>query len=112
MKKLTKADLFNQLKANYDLTNELVAFIDHELELLAKKNSSRSDKPTATQKENLALANDIYEFIKANPNATIKAISKHFDLSSQKVTPIVTKLVDNEKVSKVVEKRIAYFTVN
>ena len=50
-KKMTKREMFEQIKANYNLTNEEVAFIDHELELLAKKNSAEK-KPTAQQTAN------------------------------------------------------------
>ena len=48
MTKITKREMFEQIKAH--LTNEAeIAFIDHELELLAKKNSYKSTKPTKTQ---------------------------------------------------------------
>ena len=38
-KKRTKAQMFAQIKANYALTADEVAFIDHELELLARKHN-------------------------------------------------------------------------
>ena len=62
-KKMTKRDYFNALlnveevKAN----SAMVTFIEHELELLSKKNAS-DRKPTATQKENEAIkAGDVPE---------------------------------------------------
>ena len=45
-KKMTKREMFEQIKTNYNLTDAEKAFIDHELELLAKKNASET-KPTA-----------------------------------------------------------------
>ena len=36
---MTKADYFKQIMANYSLTEDEKAFIQHELDLLAKKNS-------------------------------------------------------------------------
>ena len=48
-KKMTKRDYFAILRESYPATadnyDEVVAFIDHELELLSKKNSSEK-KPT------------------------------------------------------------------
>ena len=55
-KKMTKKDYFNELK-NIPAVAEneaLMNFIDHEIELLEKKNSSEK-KPTATQKANEGL---------------------------------------------------------
>ena len=43
-KKMTKREMFEQIKANYQLTEAERAFIDHELELLAKKNSAEKKR--------------------------------------------------------------------
>ena len=53
-KKMTKRDYFNALLAleAVKADSALVDFINHELELLAKKNASEK-KLTPTQKENL-----------------------------------------------------------
>ena len=59
-KKMTKREMFEQIKANYSLTNEEVAFIDHELELLAKKNSAEK-KPTAVQVANEGIKQSIVD---------------------------------------------------
>ena len=48
-KKLTKRDYFAQLKEIVKDNAELVAFIDHEVELLTRKNSGNSQ--TKTQKK-------------------------------------------------------------
>ena len=49
-KKLTKKEYFAQLREIVKDNAELVAFIDHEVELLTRKNSGNSQ--TKTQKEN------------------------------------------------------------
>ena len=49
-KKLTKKDYFIQLREIVKDNAELVAFIDHEVELLTRKNSGNSQ--TKTQKDN------------------------------------------------------------
>lgn len=111
MKKATKKEMFNQLKANYDLSAELVAFIDHEVELLDKKNSKKSNKPTKTQIANAELANEVLDFVAASAEpVTIAMLVKQFDVTSQKVTPILSGLVDAGKLAKEVIKRVGYFT--
>ena len=66
-KKLTKRDHFNALLAIADVAQNqtLVDFINHELELLAKKNSSEK-KPTAVQIANEGIKADILEGMEAN----------------------------------------------
>ena len=55
-KKMTKRDYFTALLEIEEVKSNdaMVEFIEHELELLAKKNSSER-KPTAVQKENADL---------------------------------------------------------
>ena len=62
-KKLTKRDYFSQLREIVKDNESLVAFIDHEIELLNKKNSSKSDAPSKTQIENQALSNEILDIM-------------------------------------------------
>ena len=50
IKKLTKKDYFNELKELVSDRQDLVDFIDHEIELLSKKSSSTA--PTKSQVEN------------------------------------------------------------
>ena len=112
--KLTKRDYFNELLAIADVASkaELVAFINHELELLEKKNKSRSNELTETQKENIELGKKIVEFIsKKDKELTTKEIREHFGVTAQKVTPILTKLVEENSLTKRVEKRISYYKV-
>lgn len=59
-KKMTKADYFKQIMANYNITDDERAFIEHELELLAKKNSAEK-KPTAVQVANEGIKDAILE---------------------------------------------------
>ena len=41
-KKMTKVEMFKRLIDNYDLTEKEVEFINHEIELLEKKNGNRN----------------------------------------------------------------------
>lgn len=111
-KKLTKKDYFNGFLAKYPLTEDEKAFVNHELELLAKKNSA-DKKPTATQKANegisKAILNGMAEKRLYTITEMIKEIPECADLTNQKVSALVKILVDNGKLERVEDKRKAYF---
>jgi hypothetical protein len=112
-KKMTKAQMFAQIKANYPLTNDEIAFIDHELELLAKKNSAEK-KPTAQQTANKGIAEAIVSAMANEParlftiTEIIKAVPECADLTNQRVSAIVRGLL-GVSVERVEDKRKAYF---
>ena len=111
-KKMTKREMFEQIKANYKLTAEEVKFIDHELELLAKKNSAEK-KPTAVQVANEGLKKAILDFMIVGQKYTItdlmKSVPELADLSNQRVSALVRQLKDADLVVRTEEKRKAYF---
>lgn len=111
-KKITKRERFEQIKALLTDHPELVAFCDHELELLAKKNSA-DKKPTAKQNENAALCYAIYTAMEPNRLYRISEMMKEFaccdDLSAQKVGALVQSLIKDGKVERREDKRKAYF---
>ena len=114
-KKLTKRDYFNQLlKLDEVKGNEnLVKFISHELELLAKKNSA-DKKPTATQIANEGVKDTILEVLVENGGLmTIsemqKANAELGEMSNQRISALVRQLINDGKVERVEEKRKAYF---
>ena len=113
-KKMTKRDYFKEIleivKENEDLTN----FINHELELLDRKNSKSAMTKTQTENENIkkVIVNALTEI---GTPVTITELQKRcVDLenySNQKISALLKQLVDNEIVKKVVEKRITRFYV-
>ena len=62
-KKITKKEMFAKLREMVKDNAEMVKFIDHEIELLEKKNASKSAKPTATQIANEGHKKKIMEFL-------------------------------------------------
>lgn len=114
MKKMTKRDYFTALRARVADDAELVAFIDRELELLARKNERKSDKPTAKQAENASLIETIYDNMVAEKAYTVTDLMHEIEalngLKVQKVTALVTKMRENVLVSREVVKGKAYFT--
>ena len=115
--KFTKAQKFTMLKEIPAVQENpiLMEFIDHELELLAKKNSG-DKKPTAVQVANDGIKMTILAVLEASGKPmTITDLQKSNaelgDLSNQRVTSLVSQLVKSEQVVRVVEKGKAYFII-
>ena len=113
-KKVTKREKFEMLKAMAEVQSNpmLMEFIDHELELLAKKNASEK-KPTAQQVANEGLKAVIVEVLKDNGGLmTItdiqKASAELAELSNQRISALVRQMIGVE-VERVEDKRKAYF---
>ena len=113
--KVTKRMRFEQIKSLISDNEELVAFIDHEIELLDKKNS-RTGKPTKTQIENETIKNTIFNILQTiNKPMTVTqllATEELNGLSNQKVSALLTQLRDANKVVRTVEKKVAYYSIN
>ena len=116
VKKLTKKDRFNQLLAipAVQADTELVAFIEHEIELLSNKNKADNKKPTAKQLENEALKVELLNYMEANTLYAISDFQKQVeacaDLSNQKIAAVLRQMKDNDKtVEKVEDKRKVYW---
>lgn len=113
--KLTKAQKYAMLKELTEVKANptLVEFIDHELELLAKKNSAEK-KPTAQQTANENIKSAIVEGMEVGKKYTIteliKCIPTCSDLTNQRVSNLVRQLIAEGKVERVEEKRKAYFS--
>ena len=111
-KKMTKRDYFTAIRA--ELTNaDQIAFIDHELELLSKKNSSEK-KPTAVQIANIGIKTDILNGMEANRLYTVsellKVIPSCAELTNQRVSALLRQMVNDGVVNRTEDKRKAYFS--
>ena len=112
IKKLTKKDYFNELKGLVADRQDLVDFIDHEIELLSKKSSRTA--PTKTQLENEKIKEKIVAtLVELDKYATITDIqnanTELADLSNQKISALLKQLYDNKIIEKVIDKKKAYF---
>lgn len=102
-KKITKKDRYNEMVAIFDEMGraDLADFAKHELELLVKKNAGKSKVSAAEQEKRDSLASAIVDILvnsaTAMPNAEIaKAMPTDFGtVSTQKLTPILSKMVEN-----------------
>jgi hypothetical protein len=103
-KKITKVERFNQLKAITEVAEnvDLVAFIDHEIELLSKKSGSK--KPTATQVANEGLKSVILAVLEGSEGMTASDVLTSADdfagLSNQKISALLRQLVLDGSVIK------------
>ena len=113
-KKITKRERFNSLLSLSEVQADagLVAFIEHEIELLDKKNSA-DKKPTAKQTENDGIKDAIVEGMEENRLYTVTEIIKEVaecnELTNQRVSALLRQLISEGKVVKTVDKRKSYF---
>ena len=110
--KKTKKDLFLEVREVVAGNEELVAFIDHELELLNKKASTKSTK---VNDEQVTLMEKIVNALnEIGRSVTISELQKEnaemAEYSNQKLSAMLKKLVDNKQVTKIVDKKKSYFT--
>lgn len=126
-KKMTKRMSFEALlqMSEVQANPAMVAFINHEIELLDKKNSA-DKKPTAKQTANVGVKADILEIVKAEPDRlfTISDILKalgNADFTNQKISALVRQMYDTTgenpngaqfALVRTEDKRKAYFSYN
>ena len=116
-KKKTKVEMFAEIKEV--LTDkDQIAFIDHEIELVTKKNASKSTSMTPRQKENAGISEDILASMSKGVKLSITDIMKVVPsiaemgieiCSPQRVTSIVSGMVKDGKLVRIVEKGKALF---
>lgn len=95
-------------------TAEIVDFCAHELELLARKSNSLR-KPTAKQVENEGYLDVILTILRENKTLmTISEVAEDERLNGiakQRVSALMTKLKNEQKVVRTEDKRKAYFSI-
>ena len=119
VKKVTKKERFEMIKeivlnANVEDKNEMIEFINREIELLNKKRTSGSK--TAKQKENDELVEKLYEVLaEIGRPVTVSELQKENDefgaLSNQKVSALMKMLKSAGRVVRVDDKKKAYFSI-
>lgn len=112
--KKTKREHFNELRVLANGNDELIEFIDHEIELLNKKNSAER-KPTANQLDNVKIKKIIKENIGTNRytiTEMIKALlngTEWAEITCSRLTAICTQMVEEGDLVRDVDKRKAYY---
>ena len=111
--KITKKEMFTRIKARVKDNAEMVAFIDHEIELLDKKASNK--KATKTQEANVGIKSTILTVLEGAEPMTVTemqgASAELGELSNQKVSALVRQLVEAGKVIKTIDKKVSRFSL-
>lgn len=112
--KMTRVEMFNAIKAIPQVADnqEMVDFIDKQIAQLAKRKSAESK----TQKENKALMEVVVDAMAVlNKPATATQIMKSdaylSELSLPKVSALLKKLIEEGRVERTIEKKIALFSL-
>lgn len=115
-KRITKTDNFNEIiKIATELgRQDLVEFATHEIELIAKRNANKGESKLS--KENAEIMEAIvYTLTDLAEPVRISELQveneKLANLSNQKMSALLKKLVDNGTIKKSIEKKIAYFSI-
>ena len=113
-KKITKVEMFALIAQEVADKPEMVEFINHEIELLTKKATSK--KPTKVQELNEHLKEVIYNyFLECEGHKSIKeiqaAVPELADLSNQKITHLLSAMIVEGKISKKYEKKTPYYSI-
>ena len=115
---MTKKEMFTALLNLNEVAArpDLVAGIEHEIDLLSRKNAS-TRKPTAHQEENDMLIEKIVNVLFRAPETgmTVTEIAKALnnpDLTHSRINQLVKKLKDNGTVIREEVKRRAYFRLS
>lgn len=120
-KKITKKERFMELinlvnASEVESKSEMVAFLEHEIELLERKSSSSAKTKTQQEHEKI-MALIVEELRKVGKPVTITELMKESvvmaEYSNQKLSSLLKKLTEAENpvVVKTIEKKKSYFSV-
>lgn len=88
---MTKTEMFTAIRSNLSDADQ-IAFIDHEIELIAKRNASRSSKPTKAQLERQAQYDTLIEWLGDNERATCAEVAEFLGVTLHSATGLLTQL--------------------
>ena len=112
--KKTQKEMYNELLALPNLTEEQKEFLQGRIAQLEKKGANK--KETEKQKDNQRIAQAIYDYMENGKKYTITDLIKEVPalqeletVSNQYVTSLVKSLKDNELVERIIDKGRAKF---
>ena len=112
-KKMTKKEMFAMIMEEVKGNAEMVAFLEHEIELLnKKKGSANSKKAEEIQPEFDLILSVLAQCDKAMKVDELRALNSELGaMSNQKVSARLRVLVEQGKVVKTIEKKVSYFSI-
>lgn len=117
-RKPTKRDHFNALLSIPAVAenSDLVEFINHEIELLDKKNTAER-KPTPKQVENEGFKSDILAWMEQGQSYSVADIVKGVPsvvasgISANRVTALLTQMRESGVIVRTEDKRKAFYSL-
>lgn len=91
--------------------DDVIKFLDHEMELVSRKRSNGNSKPTAKQAEQDAMREKILAFLRENGTSTATDIQNALSISNQRVNGLMRPLVKSGEIIRTEDKKKAYFSV-
>lgn len=104
---MTKIEKFQSLIANYNLTQDEIDFLNHEIELVQNKNARKSTSLTKTQRENVAIKEQILEALTEPMRAS--QMGEKVGISFNKASSLLNQMVKEGKIQKYKVKKDTYF---
>ena len=118
MTKITKRDNFTSIIAVLKEAgkDDLVAVMEHEIELLDKKSANRSTKPTVRQAENAEIKSAIVASLEKGKKyrcSEIQAMNNTLSAATgtQRTARLCNDLVSEGLLKKTVDKKVVYFAL-
>lgn len=117
--KITKREVINEMLANAEIRKNpmFMDYLTHELELLNKRASKKSDKPTKRQTENVGYMAIIQSILSTGEHMTIAEIKSAdatlAEFSSQKISALLSQMSVEKGgvVCKDYDKKTAVFFI-
>lgn len=91
--------------------DDVVKFMEHEMELVSRKRSSGNSKPTAKQAEQDAMREKILAFLRENGTSTATDIQNALSISNQRVNGLMRPLIKAGKIIRTEDKKKVYFSI-
>ena len=114
--KKTKVETIKSIIEKYGVSGEDKAFLEHEVELIAKRNSYKSSKPTKKQVANDALTETLYNLLEEGVCYTATDLAGMLGTdaegkaySLQRVSAMLTKLKKSGAIATGTIKHRTYF---
>lgn len=91
--------------------DDVVKFMEHEMELVSRKRSTGNSKPTAKQAEQDAMREKILAFLRENGTSTATDIQNALSISNQRVNGLMRPMIKAGKIIRTEDKKKVYFSI-
>lgn len=96
---MTKREFMEKIIAGAVTEEEMVEYAKKEIEALDKRNAARRSKPTAKQKENEIIKEQMLETLKGMGKMTASVIGEKMGFSTSKASALCRQLVADGKMT-------------